>query len=77
MTHESEDRRTPDLVAALCHELNTLAKRQEDAAAEEASRTPYWTACPPSVEAHRTAARVLRADADRLEAESRLWSVAS
>jgi len=69
--------RNSDLVAALCRELNLLAKRQEDAAADEASRTPYWLACSASVEAHRTAARLLRADADRLESESRLWPAAS
>jgi hypothetical protein len=75
--NRNEDHTSPDLVAALCHELNILAKRQEDAAADAAARTPYWVACPPSVEAHRTAARLLRADADRLESETRLWSVAS
>lgn len=77
MNFSSEDSRNPDLVAALCHELYVLAKRQEDAAADAASRTPYWAAYPPTVEAHRTSARLLRADADRLESESRLWAVAS
>ena len=65
MNYDREDRRNPDLVAALCHELNALAKHQEDAAAEAASRTPSWVACPPSVEAHR------------IESESRPWAVAS
>jgi len=77
MNHSTEEHRNPDLVAALCHALNTLARREDDAAANEASRTPYWLACPPSVEAHRTAARLLREDADRLESESRLWAAAS
>jgi hypothetical protein len=77
MNDMSEECRNLDLVTALCHALHTLAKREEDAAASEASRTPYWVACPPSVEAHRTAARLLRADAERLESESRLWAVAS
>jgi hypothetical protein len=77
MKHDSENRRSPDLVAALCHELNALAKHQEDAAADVASQTLYWASCPPSVEAHRTAARTLRADAERLENESRHWSLAS
>lgn len=58
----------PGLVAALCHELNTLAKHEEDAAAEVAASTPYWKACPVSVEARRLAASLLRADAHRLEA---------
>jgi hypothetical protein len=60
-----------DLLAALCQELNALARREEDAAASEASRTPYWVACPPSVVAHRVAARLLRADADRFESAAR------
>jgi hypothetical protein len=63
MKHDSEKHnRNPGLVAALCHELNALAKHQEDAAAGVASQARYWASCPPSVEAHRTAARTLRAD---------------
>lgn len=58
----------PGLVAALCRELNTLAKHEEDAAADGAASTPYWQVCPVSVEAHRLAASLLRADAHRLEA---------
>jgi len=77
MNFTSEGSRNPDLVAALCHELHVLAKHEEDAAADAASRTPYWAAYPSTVEAHRTAARLLRADADRLETESRLWAAAS
>jgi hypothetical protein len=64
-----------DLVTVLCQQLYALARREEETAAHEAARTPYWAACPPSVEAHRTAARLLRADADRLEFESRPWGV--
>ena len=77
MNITSEERRHPGLVTALCQALHTLAKREEDAAANEASRTPYWATCPPSVEAHRTAARLLREDAQRLESEARLWAAAS
>lgn len=66
-----------ELLTALCRELVNLAKSEEDTAAEEAARTPYWAACPSSVEAHRAAARALRADAARLEAELRGCAVAS
>jgi len=77
MNTTNEEPRHADLVTALCQALHMLAKREEEAAANEASRTPYWVACPPSVEAHRTAARLLRADAERLESELRPWAVAS
>lgn len=66
---------TPDVVTALCQQLYALARREENAAADEAARTPYWAATPASVEVHRTAARLLRDDADRLEFESRPWGV--
>ncbi|HET6986093.1 MAG TPA: hypothetical protein VFI00_05730 [Kribbella sp.] len=75
MSITSERHWTPDVVTALCQQLYALARREEEAAAHEASRTPYWSALPASVEAHRTAARLLRADADRLEFESRPWGV--
>jgi len=65
-----------ELVLALCRELFRLAKDEEDQAAAEASRTPYWVACPPSVEGHRVAARALRADAARFEAELQALSLA-
>ena len=58
-----------ELVAELCHELVMLARREDDSAAAEASRTPYWAPCPASVEGHRAAARVLRAELERLERE--------
>ena len=70
-----EGRWTPDVGTAVCRQLYALARREEEAAAHLAARTPYWSATPPSVEAHRTAARLLRADADRLEFESRPWGV--
>jgi hypothetical protein len=66
-----------ELVSALCRELNALARREEEAAADEASRTPYWLACPPSVQARRAAARLLRADVDRLRSESAILPEAS
>ncbi|HSV40349.1 MAG TPA: hypothetical protein VLI04_16425 [Nocardioidaceae bacterium] len=61
-----------DLIVALCRELITLAKSEEDLAAAEAARTPYWAPSPPTVEGHRAAARALRADAARLEAQVRV-----
>ncbi len=75
MSITSEGHLPPDLVTALCQQLYALARREDEVAAREAARTPYWAPCPPSVEAHRTAARLLRADADRLEFESRPWGV--
>jgi proteasome lid subunit RPN8/RPN11 len=65
--------KSPELVAALCHELVLLAKSEEDIAASEASRVPYWSVCPPSVEGHRAAARAIRVNLERLEAEARQW----
>jgi hypothetical protein len=64
-----ESRKSPELIAALCHELAVLARFEEEVAAVEAARTPYWSPCPPSVEGHRSAARALRADAAQLERE--------
>jgi hypothetical protein len=64
-----------DVVTALCRQLYTLARREEEAAAHEAARTPQWGPTPASVEVHRIAARLLRDDADRLEFESRPWGV--
>lgn len=57
----------PDVAAALRHELLTLAKLEEDTAASEAARVPYWRPLPNSVEGHRAAAAALRADAERLD----------
>jgi hypothetical protein len=57
-------------VAELAHPtvrrtLLELAKLEDDRAADEAATVPYWRPCPTSVEAHRLAAEVLRAAADR------------
>ena len=73
----SPSRTSLDLINAVCHELVRLARREEDAAATEASRTPYWSPVPPTVEGHRAAARALWADVARLEAEARGLSLAS
>jgi hypothetical protein len=67
MKNMTKEHRNQELVAALCRELYLLASREEQAAADEACRVPYWQACPPSVNVHWTAAQLLRADANRLE----------
>jgi len=46
--------------------LLALAKGQDELAAIEAAATPYWAPCPPPVVGRRTAARLLRAEADRI-----------
>ena len=50
--------------AALRRELLRLARAEEDRAATEAAKVPYWASCPPTIQARRTAAAILRADAD-------------
>lgn len=70
MNRVTKDVSNQELVTALCRELHLLASREEQAAADEACRVPYWQACPPSVNVHLTAAQVLRADAVRLEGRS-------
>ena len=60
------------LTEALCRELASMARREDDLAAGEAARTPYWAPCPATVEGHRAAARALRGELARLEAEVRL-----
>jgi len=57
---------TTEVRLELRRALLLLAKREEDEAAAEASRVPYWVPCPASVQGHRAAARALRLDADRL-----------
>ena len=46
--------------------LLALARRQDDLAAEEAAATPYWKPQSATVYGHRSAADVLRAEADLL-----------
>jgi hypothetical protein len=65
-----DEQSNQELVAALCRELYLLARREEQAAADEACRVPYWQACPPSVHMHMTTAQLLRADANRLESRA-------
>jgi hypothetical protein len=56
-----------ELLRTLRVELLLLAAREDDRAATEASRVPYWTACPPSVSGHRAAATILRESAASLD----------
>ena len=76
MKNMTEERSNQELVAAVCRELYLLAGREEQAAADEACRVPYWQACPPSVNVHWTAAQLLRADANRLESRAGLLAEA-
>lgn len=46
--------------------LLELARRQDNLAADELAAVPYWSPCPSSVLGHRSAAHVLRAEADTL-----------
>ena len=46
--------------------LMSLARDEDERAADEAAATPYWSACPASVAGHRAAAAVLRGEADSL-----------
>jgi hypothetical protein len=57
----------PELVAVLRLELLRLAKLEDDLAAAEAAKVPYWSPCPSSVGGHRAAAAALRFDADQIE----------
>lgn len=62
MTTTFED---PVLALALRRELLRLARVEDDLASAEAAATPYWSATPTTVLGHRTAAELLRADADQ------------
>jgi hypothetical protein len=77
MNGNQHQHKTAEFARALCHELLLLAIHEEELAANEASRTPYWSPCPSSVVAHRIAARALREDMARLESDARDWSIAS
>jgi len=57
-------------VSRLRSVLLELARHQDDLAADEAARTPYWEPCPSTVLGHRVAATALRAEADLLLAAS-------
>ena len=61
-THTTGSTMTSQLSSVLLE----LARRQDDLAADEAAATPYWEPCAPSVLGRRSAAAVLRAEADHL-----------
>lgn len=46
--------------------LLELAHREDNLAADELAAVPYWSPCPSSVLGHRSAAHVLRTEADTL-----------
>jgi hypothetical protein len=54
------------MISELRSVLLELARHQDDLAANEAAATPYWAPCPPSVLGRRSAAALLRAEADHL-----------
>jgi hypothetical protein len=57
-----------ELAASVRIALLKLARYEDELAATEAARVPYWEPHPPSVLGHRTAAQALRAEADALVA---------
>jgi hypothetical protein len=59
---------TVEIAAAVRHELLRLARAEDQLAATEAAKVRYWEPCPPSIQGHRAAAAVLRANADRVAA---------
>jgi hypothetical protein len=61
-THTTTSTMTSELRSVLLE----LARRQDHLAANEAAATPYWSPCPSSVLGRRSAAAVLRAEADDL-----------
>ena len=63
MNIDSTDTRTAGKLRAI---LLDLARREHDRAAREAAAAPYWSATPATVLGHRTAAAMLRAEADRI-----------
>lgn len=56
-----------DDISSLLSKLHQIARREDQAAANEAAGTPYWAAYSESVVAHRAAARALREEISRLE----------
>jgi hypothetical protein len=62
----SEETENIPLVIQLHRTLLSLARREADAAADEAATVPYWAPVPASVSAHRSAAAALRSEAERV-----------
>lgn len=57
-----------ELAASVRLALLRIARYEDELAAAEAAKVPYWEPHPPSVLGHRTAAQALRAEADSLVA---------
>lgn len=55
-----------DLTDAICQALIELARKEDELAAAEAARLPYWAVCTPSMEGHHAAAEALRAEAESM-----------
>ncbi|HJQ04638.1 MAG TPA: hypothetical protein VJ872_04300 [Nocardioides sp.] len=75
--NRNEQHTSPELIRAICRELMRLAQLEDDSAADEAARTPYWAPTPLSVLAHRRAAASLRAAFEQLDAGLRIETAAS
>ena len=76
MNESDNPTRSTDLITAVCRELLRLARVQDDRAASEAARMPYWMPLPERVLGHRAAASALRADVAQLESTLRQLPVA-
>ena len=61
---------TDETIRKLSSSLIQLARGLDELAANEAAATRSWAPCPPTVHGHRTAATLLRAEADRLATAS-------
>jgi hypothetical protein len=61
-----KETQTAPLAIQLHRTLLALARREADAAADEAAAVPYWAPVPATVSARRAAAAVLRSEAARL-----------
>ncbi len=57
---------TGSVAGSLRRELLRLAREEENQAAAEAATVPYWSVGPPTIQGHRAAAAILRAEADKL-----------
>lgn len=63
MSTQTSDTTTTTRLRSMLFEL---ARRQDDLAADELAAVPYWSPCPSSVLGRRSAAQLLRAEADSL-----------
>ena len=66
MTRNLSENVPAELAATVRLALLRLARHEDELAATEAAKVPYWEPHPPSVLGHRTAAQALRDEADSL-----------